>query len=180
MPVEGAECGIKRDAQYARAVNAVDKAAGNGALSALLSRETKVSKQDAVKLGAIANNWQIARMVQVSTIFLLMRVSLILLVKPLPISDIRIKTHSLRHRSNLMRTWFNISTGLEKLNELLDEVGDDAEQQELISQWFCALAEERDRKLDNYAALIGELTARAEIRKTEARRLARSKRNRNP
>ena len=45
---------IKRDAQYARAVNAVDKAAGNGAKTALLSRDTKVSKQDAVRLGAIA------------------------------------------------------------------------------------------------------------------------------
>ena len=45
---------IKNDAQYARAVNAVDKAAGNGAKTALLSRDTKVSKQDAVKLGAIA------------------------------------------------------------------------------------------------------------------------------
>lgn len=47
---------IKRDAQYARAVNAVDKAAGNGAKTALLSRDTKVSKQDAVKLGAIAES----------------------------------------------------------------------------------------------------------------------------
>ena len=47
---------IKNDAQYARAVNAVDKAAGNGAKTALLSRDTKVSKQDAVKLGAIAES----------------------------------------------------------------------------------------------------------------------------
>ncbi len=49
-----AERTIKRDAKYARAVNAVDKAAGNGAKTTLLSRDTKVSKQDAVKLGAIA------------------------------------------------------------------------------------------------------------------------------
>ena len=45
---------IERDARYARAVNAVDKAVGNGAKTALLSRDTKVSKQDAVRLGAIA------------------------------------------------------------------------------------------------------------------------------
>lgn len=47
---------IERDAQYARAVNAVDKAAGNGAKTTLLSRDTKVSKQDAVRLGAIAES----------------------------------------------------------------------------------------------------------------------------
>ncbi len=41
---------IKRDAQYARAVNAIEKAAGGNAKSSLLSRGTKVTKQDAVKL----------------------------------------------------------------------------------------------------------------------------------
>ena len=33
------------------------------------------------------------------------------------------------------------------------------------------MGDERDRKLDNYAALISEITARAELRKSEARRL---------
>jgi len=69
------------------------------------------------------------------------------------------------------RTLFSIGEDLEKLNELLDESGDDSQQQELISQWFEQLGDERDRKLDNYAALISEMTARAELRKSEARRL---------
>ena len=45
---------IERDAQFARAVDKVAKAAGSGAKTTLLSRDTKVTKQDAVKLGAIA------------------------------------------------------------------------------------------------------------------------------
>ena len=72
-----------------------------------------------------------------------------------------------KHRRSL----FNISEDLEKLNELLDEVGNDAEQQELIQQWFETLGEERDRKLDGYAALISEMQARADVRKVEAKRM---------
>jgi len=48
-------------------------------------------------------------------------------------------------------------------NDLLDEVGDDIQQQNLIAQWFEQLGEERDRKLDAYTALITEMT-RAAIR----------------
>lgn len=69
------------------------------------------------------------------------------------------------------RTLFAIGDDLEKLNELLDSVADDAQQQELIAQWFETLGEERDKKLDGYAALITEMTARAELRKSEAKRL---------
>lgn len=69
------------------------------------------------------------------------------------------------------RTLFNISDDLEKLNELLDEASDDEEQQELIAQWLEQLGEERDRKLDSYAALIAEMQARAEVRKAEAKRM---------
>lgn len=69
------------------------------------------------------------------------------------------------------RTLFNISDDLEKLNEVLDEIGDDTQQQELISHWFEQLGEERDRKLDAYAALIAEMQARAEVRKAEAKRM---------
>lgn len=47
---------IRRDAQFARAVDTVAKAAGNGAKAAMLSRDTKVTKQDAVKLGEIAES----------------------------------------------------------------------------------------------------------------------------
>ena len=70
-----------------------------------------------------------------------------------------------------LRSLFNISNDLEKLNELLDQVSDDAEQQELINQWFAQLETERDSKLDGYAALIAEMLARSEIRKAEAHRM---------
>lgn len=71
----------------------------------------------------------------------------------------------------LTRSLFSISEDLEKLSELLDECGDDAEQQELINSWFEQLGEERDRKVDNYCALITEMQARSEVRKAEAKRL---------
>lgn len=69
------------------------------------------------------------------------------------------------------RTLFSISDDLQQLNDLLDEVGDDSQQQELINNWLEAVGEERDRKLDGYAALISEMSARAEVRKAEGRRL---------
>lgn len=69
------------------------------------------------------------------------------------------------------RTLFSISDDLQHLNDLLDEVGDDAQQQELINNWLDAVGEERDKKLDGYAALISEMQARADVRKAEARRL---------
>lgn len=61
------------------------------------------------------------------------------------------------------KTLFSISNDLQRLSDLLDDCGDDAEQQELISQWFETLGDERDRKLDGYAALISEMTSRAEL-----------------
>jgi hypothetical protein len=69
------------------------------------------------------------------------------------------------------RSLFSISEDLERLNELLDEVGDDTQQQELLSEWLQHLGTERDCKLDGYAALISEMQARALARKTEAQRL---------
>jgi len=69
------------------------------------------------------------------------------------------------------RSLFSISDDIEKLNELLDECGDDTQQQELIAQWFEQLGSERDTKLDAYAALIAEMLARSEVRKAEAKRL---------
>ncbi len=69
------------------------------------------------------------------------------------------------------RSLFSISDDLEKLSELLDEAGDDTQQQELIAQWFEQLGPERDRKLDNYGALIVEMTSRSAARKAEAQRL---------
>ncbi len=69
------------------------------------------------------------------------------------------------------RSLFSISEDLEKLNELLDDCDNDAAQQELINNWLEQLGEERDRKLDGYAALITEMTTRAEVRKAEAKRM---------
>ena len=70
------------------------------------------------------------------------------------------------------RTLFAISTDLEMLNELLNEwdEGDEA-QHRLLVQWFEQLGDDRDHKLDNYAALITEMQARAELRTAEAGRL---------
>ncbi len=69
------------------------------------------------------------------------------------------------------RTLFSLSEDLEKLNELLDECADDTEQQQLLESWLKHLGDERDKKLDGYAALITEMQARAEARKTESKRL---------
>lgn len=69
------------------------------------------------------------------------------------------------------RTLFSISDDLEKLNELLDECADDTEQKQLLEDWLEHLGDERDKKLDAYAALITEMQARAEVRKGEAKRL---------
>ncbi len=69
------------------------------------------------------------------------------------------------------RSLFSISEDLEKLNELLDDCDNDAAQQELINNWLEQLGEESDRKLDGYAALITEMTTRAEVRKAEAKRM---------
>ncbi len=69
------------------------------------------------------------------------------------------------------RTLFSLSEDLEKLNELLDECADDTEQQQLLESWLKHLGDERDKKLDGYAALITEMQARAEVRKAEAKRL---------
>ena len=76
-----------------------------------------------------------------------------------------------------MTTLIDISTELLALNDALDALDGDSEQQtEELYAWFTELLEDateaRNRKLDNYAALITELEARAEIRKQEAKRLA--------
>ncbi|MFB2979691.1 siphovirus Gp157 family protein [Microseira sp. BLCC-F43] len=71
------------------------------------------------------------------------------------------------------RTLFSISAEIGELTALLDEIEDnDSEGEQLITSWLEQLGEERDRKLDNYAALISELQARAAVRKAEAKRLS--------
>ncbi|MFQ5569688.1 MAG: siphovirus Gp157 family protein [Rhodothermales bacterium] len=72
------------------------------------------------------------------------------------------------------RTLFEISNDLLALYDRLEDLGGDVtspEVEQTIDAWFEQLGRERDEKLDNYAALIRELEARAEARKHEARRL---------
>ena len=76
-----------------------------------------------------------------------------------------------------MTTLIDISAELLALNDALEALDGDSEQQtEELYAWFAELLEDateaRNRKLDNYAALITELEARAEIRKQEAKRLS--------
>jgi hypothetical protein len=49
--------------------------------------------------------------------------------------------------------------------------GENEAQTEAVIQWFEQLGEERDQKLDNYAALIADMEARAQVRRDEAKRL---------
>ncbi len=76
-----------------------------------------------------------------------------------------------------MTTLLDISKDLIALQHALDDLEGLPEQQsEELYEWFTELSEEkeaeRDRKLDNYAALIGELEARADARKLEAKRMS--------
>ena len=83
-------------------------------------------------------------------------------------------SHSAENNSSLQsksRSLFSIGEDLERLNEILDETGDDIQQQEILNEWLQQLGTERDRKLDGYAASISEMQARAEARKAEAQRL---------
>jgi hypothetical protein len=77
--------------------------------------------------------------------------------------------------STANRSLFAISDDLLALDNILDDLGGDVSDEQvesIIAEWFENLGEERDRKLDNYAAFIRELEARAEARKVEAHRLA--------
>lgn len=72
------------------------------------------------------------------------------------------------------RPLFDISDDIRALEDLLLELGGDVSDEEVeqaIDNWFATLSTERDQKLDNYAALITEMEARAEIRKQEAERI---------
>jgi hypothetical protein len=74
-----------------------------------------------------------------------------------------------------MRTLFKISEDLTALAELLTDVDGDVspgEQSDALEIWFDELGEERDQKIDNYCALIAEITARADARAAEIKRLS--------
>lgn len=72
------------------------------------------------------------------------------------------------------RTLFDISNDLLALYDRLEALGGDVtspDAEQAVDAWFAQLSHERDEKLDNYAALIRELEARAQARKEEAKRL---------
>ena len=75
----------------------------------------------------------------------------------------------------MARTLIDISEDLLALDQLLEEVeGDisDPKVAEAVNAWFSELDTDLYHKLDNYAAYITEIQARATARKAEAERLA--------
>ena len=76
--------------------------------------------------------------------------------------------------SETHRTLFDISNDLMAFYDRIEALGGDVtapEVEQAIDAWFERLSHERDDKLDNYAALIRELDARAKARRNEAKRL---------
>lgn len=72
----------------------------------------------------------------------------------------------------MSRTLLEISDDLRSLETMLEECdGDDEAQANAVAAFFEQLGRERDTKVDNYAALIVELKARAAARKAEGLRL---------
>ena len=72
------------------------------------------------------------------------------------------------------RTLFEISNDLLAFYDRLEERGGDItapDVEQAIDAWFEQLSHERNEKLDNYAALIREVEARAKARRDEAKRL---------
>ena len=74
-----------------------------------------------------------------------------------------------------MRTLFKITEDLNALAELLTDVDGDItadEQGAALEAWWQELGEERDQKIDDYCAVIAEVTARADARAAESKRLS--------
>lgn len=70
------------------------------------------------------------------------------------------------------RTLLDITEDLQALDELLTEAGGDISGVEgTVDAWLAELELDLKGKVDNYAALITAMNARAEIRKAEADRL---------
>lgn len=73
------------------------------------------------------------------------------------------------------RTLLDISDDLLALEDLLVEVGGDISDpavEAAVNEWFDSLGSDLEAKTDNYIALISTLESRAEIRRSEAKRLA--------
>lgn len=71
-----------------------------------------------------------------------------------------------------MRTLLDISDDMLALADMLEEVGGDLGAGDgALDEWFNQLGDERDTKLDNYAALIRDIELRAAARREESERL---------
>ena len=73
------------------------------------------------------------------------------------------------------QTLLDITEDLRALDALLEEFGGDISEpaaEAAVSQWVAELEANLGRKAEGYAALISELDARVEFRRSEARRLA--------
>ncbi|MDH4139044.1 MAG: siphovirus Gp157 family protein [Coriobacteriia bacterium] len=69
-----------------------------------------------------------------------------------------------------------ITDDMQALDDLLAEVGGDVTDpkvSEIVDAWFAEIDANLTGKVDNYAALITSIRARADIRRAEAERLAR-------
>ena len=71
---------------------------------------------------------------------------------------------------------FEITDDMQALDDLLAEVGGDVSDPKVaatVEAWFAELDHSLSAKVDNYAALISAMRARADVRRQEAERLAR-------
>lgn len=74
--------------------------------------------------------------------------------------------------NDMPQTLFEISADMQALEDLLDGADfDDPAVQEALAKWSDELSENLQGKVDNYAAFIETLNARAAARKDEANRL---------
>ena len=75
----------------------------------------------------------------------------------------------------MSRTMLEICEDMQALDELMRETDDvsDTKVEEAINSWFAEFDKEMSYKADNYAALICEQEARAEVRREQADRMAR-------
>jgi len=72
----------------------------------------------------------------------------------------------------MTRTLLDITEDLQALDDLLTEAGGDVTGVEAtVDAWLAELEQDLKGKVDNYAALITAMNARAEVRKAEADRL---------
>jgi Siphovirus Gp157 len=77
-----------------------------------------------------------------------------------------------------MPSLLEINADLVAFRQLLEETAEanageiTPEAEQVLDEWFAALGQERDAKLDNYVALIRDYTLRAAARREEMERLA--------